>query len=386
MRILIKAPLNSFTGYGNDGIGLTMALLEAGVDVYLDPTTLSPPIPAEIATLLTKPLSTDKGPFDLLIHHVDPSQLGITQATRRAAKTTVAWSMWEYGSLDNCKRRSSLRKRMADYDLFLGYDSVTAAAFAPYVTGRAGVLQGGFWPENWRYVDRVWNGPKGPDGTGDRFGFCMVGQLHQRKDPFVAIEAFRELKEEYPEEFEPAELHLKTTVRTIHPGLEQIIPKLRVHYATWSQDVLRAFYGTQHCMLAPSRGEGKNMPPLEFMATGGTVIATNWGGHTQWLTPAVGYPLDYTLVPDAPTTPKCVSARASKDHLKSLMLHVLRNRAEAGRKGRTASELIPQMCSWPAVVDRLFTRLGDLPDGKMLQHSYRRARDYSNPHPAQALV
>ena len=368
MKILIKAPFNPYSGYGNDGIGITRALCNAGLDVYLDPSHVSPPLPADVADLLTKRL---EAPFDLLIHHVDPAQLGISPEARRAAHTTVGWTMWEYSSLDNLKGRSTLRKRLRTFDMLLGYDTVTSEAFAPYLgpNTAGGTLQGGFWPEDWQPVARDWHGP--------RFGFCMVGQLHQRKDPFVAIQAFRDLKEEYPEEFEPAELHLKTNVPGLHKAMEQWVPKLRVHYSTWPSDVLKDFYAAQHVLLAPSRGEGKNVPALEFMSTGGAVIATNWGGHTQWLSSSYAYPLDYILAAEAPTTPECCSARASKDHLKALMLHTFRNRAEVARKADLAAQIIPSMCNWNAVIDRLFLKLNELVPirGAHLLHAYRRNRE-----------
>lgn len=368
MRVLIKAPVNPYSGYGQDGIGLCRALLGAGLDVYLDPTHVSPPLPPEVAGLLTRRL---QAPFDLLIHHVDPAQLGLSPEARRAAKTTVAWTMWEYTSLDNLPGRSRLRKALRTYDVVFGYDTVTSDALTPYVTrktSRQGTLQGGFWPKEWPAVQRDWQ--------SERFGFCMVGQLHQRKDPFVAIQAFKELKDEHPDEFAGAELHLKTNVPGLHMAMQEWVPKLRVHYDVWPEDVLREFYASQHVLLAPSRGEGKNMPALEFQSTGGVVIATNWGGHQQWLSPSTGYPLNYDLAPVDAGTPTCMNARASKEHLKELMLHVYRNRGEAARKGALAAELIPAMCSWDAVVQRLFTKLGEVPGlGGHLLHDARVSRE-----------
>ncbi len=378
IKVLVKAPLNPYSGYGNDGIAIVRALTNAGLDVYLDPTFVSPPLPPSVAGLLTKRL---EAPFDLMIHHVDPAQLGISVEARRAAKVAVGWTMWEYTSLDNCNGRRGLKKRLKTYDAVLGYDSVTTGALKPYITtAKQGTLQGGFWPDEWRYTPRDWRSP--------RFGFCMVGQLHQRKDPFVAIQAFKELKEEYPEEFEPAELHLKTNVPGLHMAMEQWVPKLRVHYATWPAEVLREFYAAQHVLLAPSRGEGKNLPCLEMMATGGTVIATNWGGHTQWLAGSYAYPLDYTLAAESPATPNCQSARASKDHLKQLMLHVFRNRDEAARKAETAARLIPEMCNWDAVVERLFTQLGNLVPGagEQLLHGFRAAKEGTRDRNLVSLV
>ena len=371
MKVLLKVPLNPYSGYGNDGIGIAQALLRAGCDVYLQPLHVSPPLPREVAALLTRRLDA---PFDLCIHHTDPGQLGISPETRRAAQTIVGWTMWEYSTLDNLHNRRSLRKRLQGYDVVLGYDSVSTGALTPYVSKPAvpATLQGGYWPQLWPAVSRDW--------TGDRFGFAMEGQLHERKDPFVAIQAFQELKEAHPEEFDGAELHLKTNIPGLHSAMQGWVPKLRVHYTVWPHDVLRDFYAAQHVLLAPSRGEGKNMPALQFLSTGGTVIATNWGGHTQWLHSSYAYPLDFTLAPIDGGHPKCLSARADKDHLKALMWHTYTHRSEARDKGAVAAAMIPDMCAWSAVMDRFFLRLAELVPGR----GERLLADYQTQRPTPA--
>lgn len=347
MKVLLKTALHPYTGYGQDGIGMALALMRSGVDVYLDPSHVSPPLPSSVAALLTK---RQVAPFDLLIHHADPGQLGISPEARRAVKTAIAWTMWEYSSLDNLKGRRRLRKALSNYDLVLGYDGVSTGALAEY-SDRTATLQGGYWPEDWPRLDRDWH--------SERFGFCMHGALHQRKDPFVAIQAFKELKDEHPDEFAGAELHLKTNVPGLHPAMEQWVPKLRIHYSVWPVEVLREFYAAQHVMLLPSRGEGKSVPALEFQSTGGAVIATNWGGPTQWLSSQYAYPLDFELRPESPATPNCLSARASKDRLKELMWHVYNNRDEVARKGELAAQFISQICSWDQVMTRLWDRIGE---------------------------
>jgi glycosyltransferase involved in cell wall biosynthesis len=353
LKVLLKAPMSVYTGYGNDGLGIARALMRSGADVYLQPTHVDAPLPEDIAELLTKRLVA---PFDLMIHHVDPGQMGLLTEERRSADITVGWTMWEYDSLGNLKGRSKLRKALSSYDLLLGYDQVTADCFKPYVSHKTKVAvhQGGFLPENWPKVEKDW--------FSKRFGFCMTGMLSERKDPFVTIMAFKELKDEYPMEFEPAELHLKTMTPGLHSAMEEWVPKLRVHYDIWPEDVLKQFYSVQHVLCAPSRGEGKNMPALEFQTMGGAVIATNWGGHTGWLSNEYAYPLDYTLMP-LDNYPDVRNARADKDHMKALMLHTFRNRAEVQRKANLAAEVIPQMMSWDSVINRLYDKIAkELPD------------------------
>lgn len=369
MKVLLRAPINSTTGYGNDGIGIARALTRLGIDVSLDPLNVQAPLPGDVAQLLTKRL---EAPFDLLIHHVDPAQLGISQQAREAAAVTVAWTMWEFTTLDNCRGRSSLRRRLKDYDLVVGYDSVSSNALQPYVTGKAATVQGGFWAENWPEQRRPWH--------GDVFNFTMVGALHQRKDPFVAIQAFKELKDEEPHRFDAAHLHLKTVEPGLHRRMEDWAPGLHLHYEMWPDERLRQFYGDMHVLLAPSRGEGKNMPALEFMSTGGTVIATNWGGHQQWLSDQYAYPLRYELAPISGATPNCRNARASVEHLKELMLRVVTQRSEVAAKGTRAAQIIPAMCSWNAVLRRLFQRLADEhPAGGALHREFAQRVDaYEN--------
>lgn len=362
MKLLLKSPTNPHSGYGSDGIGLAQAFLRAGVDVYLDPAAVQAPLPPEVAELLCKRLDA---PFDMLLHHWDPPNLGIGEGARRGSSITVGWTMWEMTTLDNCPGRSGLRKRLKDYDLVVGYDSVTTNALDPYVSTNAATVQGGYWPRKWPQQLRDWH--------CKTLRFCMVGALGPRKDPFVAIDAFKELREEHPEI--DIELHIKTVTPGLHSKMEAVYPGLRIYYDVWPEAVMRDFYANNHVLLAPSHGEGKNLPALEMLSTGGTVIGTNWGGHTQWLSSSYAYPLDFQLEPLLKSRPQCQWAKASKDHLKQLMLHAYRNRDELERKGDLAASVIPTMCSWPKVIDRLMERVGELHErGERVLHKYRVAK------------
>lgn len=362
-KVLMRIPVSPNSGYGNDGIQFTMALLKAGMDVRLYPTSIAPPVPPTIAHLLTKPLDA---PFDLYINHVSPDQLECSPEARAASAITIAHTMWEFSSLSNLKGKSTLKKRLKDFDLFLGYSDVTMEAFKPYIaenTTKPAMLQGGYDPSHWPYMERDWNSP--------RFSFIMHGSLNLRKDPHVAIQAYVELKDEYPEEFEPAEMHIHTLESGIPKIMETVIPKLRVHYETWPEETVRQFYQSGHVLISPSHGEGKNLPCLEMLSTGGSVIATSFSGHLNWLSDSYAYPLNCTIVPmdRARYGESCKWAAADKDHLKALMLHAFRNRQEVKRKGELGSQIIPEMCSWDKVVQDLFRVIGDkLPEkGRSLQ-------------------
>lgn len=358
MKVLLRTPMSTYSGYGNDGIGLAQALMRWGADVYLQVQHVDAPLPQDVAQLLTKEL---KAPFDLYINHIDPGQLTCPDELVPHVGLSVAWTMWEYTDYKNApaKDRRSLRKRLKNFDAFVGYSDVDPGCFRPYFNGPMIVQQGGFDPSGWPEVERDWYTPE--------FRFFMIGVLSERKDPFRAIEAFRLAKSKDPEFDRWARLSLKTTAPGIHHKVEDLFrqtdPKtgeeytsVRVFYEIWPVELVKEFYAAQHVLLSPSRGEGKNVPALEFMSSGGAVIATNWAGHTQWLDPQYSYPLDYTLEPASPGK-ETLNARASIEHLADLMLYTFHNRTEAREKAKTAAAVVPAAHSWDAVVEKLFLKL-----------------------------
>lgn len=300
--------------------------------------------------LFTKEL---KAPFDLFINHVDPMSLECTPEIKRNSEVNVAWTMWEYSNLFNMDKKplKTLKKRLEKFDLFVGYSELDREAFAPYYKGPIIVQQGGFDPENWPEIEREWD--------SETFYFFMIGVLSTRKDPFRAVRAFSELRNEHADFAEHARLSLKTTAPGLHSKMEDVYPGLRVFYDIWPKELVKQFYAVQHVLLAPSRGEGKNMPALEFMSTGGTVIATNWSGHQQWLSSEYAYPLNYALEPVDEQHKETLNARADVDHLKELMLHAFRNRDEVRQKGKIAAQVIPTAHSWDKVVENLFLKIRD---------------------------
>lgn len=344
MKFLLDTVFDQSSGYGNDGVGLAKALAAAGHEVHLAPRSITPPIPPDVALMLSRDYTP---PFDVVITHVDPPSIHLEPVYRKLAMRAVAWTMWEwldyrddYGPDGVRTDTSTLKERLQSYDLLLSYDPVTRDALAPHVPEGCmhRMLQGGYWPEDWKGLDgsRDWF-----EGT---FRFVMVGQLGGRKDPFCAIRAFNILREEHGPKFD-AELHLKTLIKSLHPGIEEAYPGIEVHWRHWNRAQMRRFYATSHCLLAPSRGEGKNMPALEAMTAGMAVIATDWGGHQVWMNSEYAYPLGYGISGG--------QAKADPEDLAREMWHVYTHREEAREKGRLAARTIPAMCSWEAVVREL---------------------------------
>jgi glycosyltransferase involved in cell wall biosynthesis len=368
VKVLFKSPFSQYSGYGMDGFGILRALSEWGCDVYPQPMWVDVPIPPDLVKLFTKTL---EGPFDLLINHTDPGQLFITREARAMSRVAVGWTMWEFaggpgkngkpvsGLVPHCGRRSSLRKRLRWFDMVLGYDDVSLAALEPYIPAQVhrGVLLGGYDSRLWKPVERDWH--------SERLQFIMHGQLNARKQPWTAIQAFQKLKFEQGSNFEGARLALHTSAPgTLFPELNGPFEKsnsgIKVWVDAFSKHDLDDFYAAGHVLLGPSKGEGKLLPALEMMTTGGTVAVTNFGGPAQWLNADYAYPLDYTLEPTFPDKPWAAHhAEVSADHLADVIWHIWNNRAEAAAKARLAADIIPKMCDWQVVIEALFRRIGD---------------------------
>jgi glycosyltransferase involved in cell wall biosynthesis len=136
---------------------------------------------------------------------------------------------------------------------------------------------------------------------------------------------------------------------------------MKVWHEMWPKETLEDFYHAAHVLVAPSRGEGKNLPALEMMSTGGTVAVTAWGGHMGWMNPEYAYPLDYDLTPTDPRHPEQAhDAKVSIEEMKRVMWHTFTHRDEVKQKAELAASIIPQMMDWSTVVEGLFNRIRDL--------------------------
>jgi len=362
MKVLLRASFNRYSGYGNDAVDIALWLSRAGVDVYPMVTSLIGGLPQEFTDLLTKKPRMGHHAYDATLQFLPPFYIRVSDGLKKnvrdhgvpkaIAPIHYGWSMWEQSKL--------LPKDMRGHgigahpwrllDVMYVTTRMNIEAFKHYdKRPEYRLMPCGIDPTMFPVMKRPMTGPT---------RFCMVGELHQRKDPFVAIEAFRELKQEKGDAFD-AELNLKTVTPGLHPKLSEWQPGINVIHEMWEWEKLIQWYGTQHVYLAPSRGEGNHKPPMEFMATGGTVIATNWSGPENWLHTDVAYPLDYKLMPVHGDPEGSLSARADKEHLKQLMWHVHTNRQEAIKKGMLAAEWIRQTMAWPKLIGKLIRQIED---------------------------
>lgn len=343
MRIHLKAPIGAFTGYGRDGIGICQTLIEQGHDVTVSPTSANPPIPIDVAMLLTK---YPQAPFDLVIHHVSPDGLGVTTDQLERSHLTIGWSMWEFNGFGF--RLPDIRNRMENYRHIFAYDHTSAEAFATARSEGVSVLQGGYTPD-------FWSSEATRDWYSDELRLCMAGALGPRKNPYVAAEAVQELREE------GLNVHLTLKCSTpieIHPAFDVAYKDcVTVVRVPWTDSQIKEMFESSHIYLAPSWGEGKNLPALEAGTTGCALMLSDIGGHREWASPDFAVMLPGAL---AEHEPGLGSLRVDKEILKAQIKALYEDRARLRQMGEQAAQQLPPSMSWEAALNRLFARLGSI--------------------------
>lgn len=341
LRVKLSIPFASADGYGQDGIGLSQALVRQGVDLYVDPTYVQPPLPREVSDLFTKSYNP---PYDLHLKHVNPVGLRLSDEEKSESYRKIVWSMYEWASFGE-EKGALVKDALADYDKVLAYDDVSVKAFESTGTDTPiALLQGGYDPRPWvgsethPLVNRDWH--------SEEFVFVMAGSISPRKDPYVALKALSKL---YDEGYK-----IKFYIKTLRPGsvphfLVDSYPFLEIIEGNWTQDQMRTLYESAHCYLGPSWGEGKNLPALEAGTTGAALILSDCGGHRGWARPEFA-----TLVGgNVCTYDEEPSLRVDADLLAEACRDLIDNREKARHMGHMASQILPYTMSWDKVAETL---------------------------------
>jgi glycosyltransferase involved in cell wall biosynthesis len=98
-------------------------------------------------------------------------------------------------------------------------------------------------------------------------------------------------------------------------------------------DEMADLFSLIDCYVSPHRSEGVGITPVEAMRAGKPVIATPYGGVTDFVTEHTAFLLDYQLVEvgegNAPYPPTFVWADPKHDSIRTMMRTVMESRAAA---------------------------------------------------------
>lgn len=137
-------------------------------------------------------------------------------------------------------------------------------------------------------IDEVYQ-PLDERRDGEPYTFLAFADRGRRKNWHLVVHAFVQAFGDDPR----YHLILKTRAGSNVPDWNN--PNIETLRADLTPEDMNALYNRCDCMVFPSSGEGFGLPPREFAATGGHVIATGWGGMDD--VGAWGLPLFYSMGP-----------------------------------------------------------------------------------------
>lgn len=353
MHILLRCHFASTSGYGRDGIGIAQALMRMGhtVDVY--PELVGPPLPKDVAELFTYPIKPDG--YDIELHHVPPTSAFAGKYNKTRAKKVVLWTMWEWDTFpEQVEGYDKAEEYIKKYDHVVGYTPQTLLALDKFLGEgqQTSVVQGGFDPDPWvpaadtPYADQY---PRRIPADAP-FIFSMVGHLAIRKNPYVALIAFNNLKKKMGDDFN-AEFWFKTGYPLMPPDYDAPGVKF-IQEIGWSNEDLRKFYWKTNCLVNCAWGEGKDLPPMEATMCGTPVLINDTDGHRGWVHPSI-QPLVPATTKDAGNG--YIGRYTDVDDLAEAMLHCYNNRYEALNRADQLASFISKTATW----DRKLKKLGE---------------------------
>ncbi len=205
-----------------------------------------------------------------------------------------------------------------------------------------------------------------PNPSGELL-FLSLFEWGERKEPWLLLKTFNDVFSAR----EPVRLLCKIMNRDPQVKLKREIRRLaldpaggRISYLLnleFPHYQLGSLYRSADCFLAPSRGEGWNMPLMEAMACGLPAIATDWGAHRDFVHAGIAYPLRARGV--VPAVAKCPYydgfcwSDPDPEHLRHLLRHVYEHREEARRRGLAAAREMTERWTWQRAAQRIVERL-----------------------------
>jgi glycosyltransferase involved in cell wall biosynthesis len=268
--ILFRGGISTYTGYGTALCSL-VAECANYLDVALWGIDVSMGLPRNVTAILEKPIPNE---IEIFVDFVTP----FNAYGKFKNVYSVLYSMVEQTGFT----KNVDKELISEYHRTITTNHVAREVFEKAGCQNVSVVPLGIEPNFWKYKPRK---------LGNKIRFCTTGYMNKRKGVDLAVKAYREIRKRYD-----CSLDI-WNVNNVHMPKEWLdIPDLRIIEKPVLKQGLRDFYYNHDVMLAVSRGEGFNMPPVEFLSTGGSVVATDWAGHGMWMSENFAYPVKYRMI------------------------------------------------------------------------------------------
>ncbi len=206
-----------------------------------------------------------------------------------------------------------------------------------------------------------------PPGPGEVTRFLFVfdyNSIFERKNPLAAIKAFTTAF--------PDRTDVRLTIKTIngekHPGDSERLrmaaaddDRIELVERYLSGDEVAALFAEAHAYVSLHRSEGFGLTVAEAMAHGLPVVATDYGGTSEFLTAEVGWPVPCRLVPVGPgNEPYPRDAQWAEPDIAAAaaaLREIADDPARALRRGAAAREHVLTTRSMATAADWMRTRI-----------------------------
>lgn len=368
VQIVWRGIVHDLQGYARASREYILALDEIGMDVKIQPInygTTATKLPKDKTTrlkrLIEKPLALDKK--KILIFHAQPYGIDPEQERRNGFDKVIINTVWETTKIPdnwfpNINKADAVFVPSKENIIALRNSGVDVPVFL--VPHGADTLF--FNQENEKLPLKE---------VEDLFTFLSVFKWEHRKAPEKLLLAYWN---EFTSEDKVA-LILKTYWGDGSKKSDQRMVMDRItHFkhlkgftntapifftgSQFSDEDMRALYPLADVFVLPSRGEGVGLPYIEALCNSIPVIATNWGGQTDFVNEDNGYLVNYELETTGASFNESIAphynqiftdnmtwANPSIDHLQERMREAYENQEQAKAKGLQGRKDMEQM-SW----------------------------------------
>jgi glycosyltransferase involved in cell wall biosynthesis len=361
-----RAPLFDVTGYATEARELVLGLAAAGARVQAVPVAWEQPrcpLDGETERRLVELVATRVGSDALRVEHLFPQ--------RWEAGAAVGRTMFETDRIPAAWVAACNAVREVWVPSRFNVETFAASGVDPE---RLAVVPSPIDTRRWR--------PEGPrlELPGRRFTFLSIFDWSLRKGWDVLLRAYcaeftkaddvvllLKVHSSYGLTGADVRRELRSFVRAELPGSTSAAPAIAVLDRILPAVRMPALYRAADCFVLPTRGEGCGRPFLEATAVGVPVIATGWGGQTDFLHDDAALVEIQGLVPVAEAAAREAPgfrghrwAEPSAEHLRVLMRQPYERPDEARIRAARAREHVIWSYDVPVVSEAALARLREL--------------------------
>lgn len=371
-QVVWRGFVGGSTGYDRASREYLLSLDRLGVDVKIEAMSYSNEVfvgglneaqVTRIKELINKPYAEDKK--KVLVYHAQPNGINPVEERVKYDKV-ICLTVWETTRVP---------------ENWIGNANAADAVIVPSIQNLQALKDSGINSPTYLVPHgadfeqfKPDNKPISINGLEGKFTFLSVFQWQHRKNPEALLQA-------YWKEFTSKDnvaLLIKTywghvvskqesrhIINQIahykqHLAVQDTAP-LFLTTSIFEDEDLKGIYTASDCFVLPTRGEGVGLPYIEALSSGVPVIATNWGGSTDFLKDDNCYRVDYQLEQTDSRLPTAISpnfnqlftpdmqwAEPDIDSLRVQMRRAYENPAVAKEKGANGRKLMETM-SWDNV-------------------------------------